>query len=173
MRIRLLHVMIALVVVLAFTCAAMAQEAAKVEAPKHTFVGVKACTMCHKKDGIADSYAATVHATAWDKLTEADKKNEALKPFYTTGTTATGELLPNVQCEACHGAGSDYKKMSVMKDKAAAIAAGLVMPDAKVCANCHNEKAPGKLGATAKDFSFEKAKAKGVHAKAVKATATE
>ncbi len=107
-----------------------------------------------------------------DKLAEADKKNEALIPFYTTGTTAEGELLTGVQCEACHGAGSDYKKMTVMKDKAAAIAAGLVMPDAKVCAKCHNDKAPGKLGATAKDFDFAKAKVAGVHAKAIKATTT-
>jgi hypothetical protein len=173
MRVRLLHMMIALAVVLAFTCAAMAQDAAKPEAPKHQFVGAKACKMCHKKDGITDSWAATVHAIAWDSLSAADKKNEALKPFYTTGTTAEGEVLTGIQCEACHGAGADYKKMSVMKDKAAAIAAGLVMPDAKVCANCHNEKAPGKLGATAKDFSFEKAKVKGVHAKAVKAPTTE
>jgi mono/diheme cytochrome c family protein len=129
--------------------------------------------MCHKKDGIADSWAATVHATAFDKLSDADKANPALKPFYTTGSTAAGELLTGIQCEACHGAGSDYKKMSVMKDKAAAIAAGLVMPDAKVCANCHNEKAPGKLGATAKDFDFAKMKEKGAHAAAVKAKATE
>jgi len=170
MKLRWSHVLITMAMVLAFTCALMAQDAAKAEAPKHAYVGVKSCKMCHKKDGIDSSWAATIHATAYDKLAEADKKNEALKPFYTTGTTAEGELLLNVQCEACHGAGSDYKKMTVMKDKAAAIAAGLVMPDAKVCAKCHNDKAPGKLGATAKDFDFAKAKAAGVHAKAVKAT---
>jgi nitrate/TMAO reductase-like tetraheme cytochrome c subunit len=173
MKVRLLNVLIALVVVLAFMGVAMAQDAAKPEAAKHQFVGVKACKTCHKKDGIADSWAATAHATAWDKLSDADKANEALKPFYTTGSTAEGELLTGIQCESCHGAGSDYKKMSVMKDKAAAVAAGMVVPDAKTCANCHNEKAPGKLGATAKDFDFAKMKEKGAHAAAVKATATE
>jgi len=170
MRIRWMHVTLILLAVLAFVGSTIAQEPAKTEAPKHQYVGVKSCKICHKKDGIFDSWSTTVHATFYDSLPEADKKNEAFKPFYTTGTTAEGELLTGVQCEACHGPGSDYKKKTVMENKEQAIAAGLIIPDAKVCARCHNDKAPGKLGATAKDFDFAKAKEKGVHAKAIKAT---
>jgi len=49
-----------------------------------------------------------------------------------------------VQCESCHGAGADYKTLSVMKDKEKAIANGLVIPtDLKTfCATCHNSQSP-------------------------------
>jgi len=173
MNVRLLQVILTVALALVFVGTGLAQEAVKAaNAAKadHTYVGVKQCKMCHKKDGIFESWSASKHATAWDSLSAENQKNEVYKPFYTTGVKDT-VLLTGVQCEACHGAGSDYKKKSVMENKEAAIAAGLVIPDAKVCAKCHNEKAPGKLAETAKDFDFAKMKEKGVHAKAVKAEA--
>jgi len=166
MRVHLIRMMLPVVLALVFVGTGLAQEAAK---PVHTYVSVKQCKLCHKKDGVFDSWSATKHATAWDSLSAENQKNEAYKPFYTTGSTPEGELLTGIQCEACHGPGSDYKKKTVMENKEAAIAAGLVIPDAKVCARCHNDKAPGKLGATAKDFDFIKMKEKGAHAKAIKA----
>jgi hypothetical protein len=42
-----------------------------------------------------------------------------------------------VQCEACHGAGADFKKMSIMKDLEAAKANGLVIPTQATCDGCH------------------------------------
>jgi len=42
-----------------------------------------------------------------------------------------------VQCEACHGAGSDYKKMSIMKDREKAVANGLEIPSQATCNGCH------------------------------------
>ncbi len=68
MKLRWSHVLITMAMVLAFTCALMAQEAAKTEAPKHQFVGEKGCKMCHKKDGIDSSWAATIHATAYRQI---------------------------------------------------------------------------------------------------------
>jgi len=47
-----------------------------------------------------------------------------------------------VSCESCHGPGSEYKKMSIMKDREKAIANGLIIPEEKVCLVCHNEKNP-------------------------------
>ena len=44
-----------------------------------------------------------------------------------------------IDCEGCHGPGSDYMKMSVMKDPAAAKAAGLIMPDKAACGKCHGK----------------------------------
>lgn len=44
-----------------------------------------------------------------------------------------------IDCEGCHGPGSDYMKMSVMKDPAAAKAAGLILPDKAACAKCHGK----------------------------------
>jgi hypothetical protein len=47
-----------------------------------------------------------------------------------------------VNCEACHGPGSDYKKMSTMKDHAQSVAAGLIDYKSeedikKQCLTCH------------------------------------
>jgi hypothetical protein len=61
-----------------------------------------------------------------------------------------------VQCESCHGAGSDYKKMSIMKDRAKAIENGLHDISAsdgtaeKLCVTCHNEESP-----TFEAFNFD------------------
>ena len=160
MRVRFLAIAVCFVMVASLVSLAGAEEA------KHEFIGAKKCSMCHKKSGLAESWEATAHATAWDKLTPEQQKDKAILPFYTTGTDAKGELLTGVQCEACHGAGSGYKSKTIMEDKEAAIAAGLLIPDAKTCAKCHNENAPTEaLKATAKDFDYEKMWAKGGHMK--------
>jgi len=70
-----------------------------------------------------------------------------------------------VQCESCHGAGSAYKSMATMKDKAKAMAAGLNMykDDAAIealCVTCHNDKSP-----THKAFNFKEMWPKIKHAK--------
>jgi YVTN family beta-propeller protein len=45
-----------------------------------------------------------------------------------------------VQCESCHGPGSEYANLATMKDRDAAMKAGLRLPDKTVCINCHVEK---------------------------------
>ncbi len=159
MRLKLLLSMVVVLSLVAF-CGVMADEAAEA---KHEFVGAKKCKMCHKKDGIHPSWETTAHATAYDALTDEEKASDDFKKYYTTGTTAKGALLTGVQCEACHGAGADYKKKKVMEDHEAAVAAGLLMPTKEVCLACHHDKAPSKVAAVAKDFDYEKAKAKGAH----------
>lgn len=42
-----------------------------------------------------------------------------------------------IDCEGCHGPGSDYKAMATMKDPAKAKAAGLIMPTKDACLKCH------------------------------------
>ena len=78
-------------------------------AAEHAAVGVAKCKMCHKVE--FDSWSKTKHATA----------------------------DPKAECETCHGNGGDYWKMSVMKDLAAAKAAGLIdKPEKASCtAKCH------------------------------------
>jgi len=76
-----------------------------------TRVGVDKCKVCHKVQHT--SWAASGHA----------------------------KRTPSLDCEGCHGPGSEYKALSVMKDPAKARAAGLVEPAAAFCARCH----PGKL----------------------------
>jgi len=53
--------------------------------------------------------------------------------------TAHAKRQPALECESCHGMGSEYKVMTVMKDAAKAKAAGLVNPEAKFCQTCHQQ----------------------------------
>ena len=57
-------------------------------------------------------------------------------------TANSFKIADGVQCEACHGAGSDYAKMHIMKDLEKAKAAGLIIPDEKTCLTCHNNEGP-------------------------------
>ncbi|MFH2037275.1 MAG: multiheme c-type cytochrome [Candidatus Zixiibacteriota bacterium] len=169
---RKLTVLVILMAVMAlFSGFAMAQDKAEAKtetkaAAKHEYVGADKCKMCHKKDGVHPSWETTKHAKAWDLLSEEEKKDKECVRCHSTGTTAEGELLVGVQCETCHGPGSDYKKMSTMKDRELAIAAGLLIPNEKTCLTCH-EGVPEKFRSKEK-FDFEKMKAKGVHAMPVK-----
>lgn len=42
-----------------------------------------------------------------------------------------------LDCEGCHGNGGDYWPASVMRDRAKAVAAGLVQPGVDRCRKCH------------------------------------
>ncbi len=52
----------------------------------------------------------------------------------------TKHAAAKVDCEECHGPGSNYKTMAIMKDPAKAKAAGLLMPAEKDCKACHEKK---------------------------------
>ncbi len=147
-----------------FVTLAVAQEEAEQE---YDYIGAKRCGLkpCHGvgNDSTYESWQETVHATAWDNLTEEQKAQEIFLQYYTTGTTAKGVLLEGVQCEACHGPGSGYQKLSVMKDREKSIAAGMWLPDSTTCISCHNADAPGRLGETAAEFDYEKMFDAGVH----------
>ncbi len=130
---------------------------------KHEYVGAKKCKICHKKDGTFPSWSESKHALAWDSLSAAEQKDEELLPYYTTGTTAKGDLLTGVQCEACHGPGADYKKKKVMQVRETSVKAGLEIPSEETCKKCHHAKAPAALAKIVKGFDFAKMVTKGVH----------
>lgn len=138
---------------------------------QNKYVGVKTCGMCHKteKQGKQlDIWQKSKHAEAYKTLTgtRADsiakvkglKKPAAASPECLTchviGFDVEASLLDKnfdykegVQCETCHGAGSSYKVITIMKDKAKAVAAGLkeYKDEAAIekhCRTCHNEKSP-------------------------------
>jgi len=161
----------ALSFVLTLTILGVAEEKKEAKV-KHEYVGVDKCKMCHKKDGVHPSWLETKHAKAWASLDEKAQKDEKCIGCHSTGTTADGELLTNVQCEACHGPGSDYKKMSVMKDKEQAIANGLIIPTEETCKKCHNENVPAEF--QPKDgYDFAKMMKTGIHAMPAKEEAKE
>jgi len=64
----------------------------------------------------------------------------------------TFDKTEGVQCETCHGPGSEYKKLSIMKDKEKAAENGLIIHTEKelFCIKCHNTESPTFTG-----FSYE------------------
>jgi hypothetical protein len=100
----------------------------------HEFVGDAKCKMCHKQQHA--SWLETTHAKATESAMASTDR--AFEPSC-LGCHATNadEALPGVQCEACHGAGADFKKMSIMKDREKAVANGLVIPSQETCNKCH------------------------------------
>ena len=107
----------------AFALTIMVLVSASAQAGDHEFVGADKCKMCHKVQYA--SWEATTHAKSTEQAkgaTDLEYTPDCLKCHATNAS----EELPGVQCEACHGAGGDYKKMSIMKDRDAAIANGLI-----------------------------------------------
>ncbi|HSN14482.1 MAG TPA: hypothetical protein VLT61_07600 [Anaeromyxobacteraceae bacterium] len=49
--------------------------------------------------------------------------------------SASPHAAKGLDCEGCHGGGADF--MKVMRDRTAAIAAGLVLPKKDFCKKCH------------------------------------
>ncbi len=127
------------------------------------YVGSAKCKMCHKgekKGNVYEKWEASAHSKAFARLKKGgnDKKAECL-PCHVTGFgkgykvgDANAANFEGVGCETCHGAGSDYKAMSVMKDKKEAIAKGLLIPNEATCKTCHNAKSP-----TFKGFNYAEA----------------
>ncbi len=139
----------------------------------YSYVGVKKCKTCHKTSKIGNQFGIWqngVHAKAFEVLksakavevakakgiADATKDPNCLKCHVTGhGATAAATLTQEegISCEACHGPGSAYKKMSVMKDIAAGKVKGadfgMVADMEKQCVSCHNEESP-----TYKKFVF-------------------
>jgi len=118
-----------------------------------SYIGVAKCKLCHKVE--FTSWEGTAHARGFDRLKPEEQTDPKCLECHATGMSAE---MPGVECEACHGPGSDYKSLTVMKDPAAALAAGLILPDAKACERCHTG-APHDQ----KPFDFETAQAGGIH----------
>jgi len=167
---------IVVLVLIAFSALLVVPGLAEVKTA-NKYVGVKACSMCHKADAKGNQFkiwSESKHAKAFTALTSDAAAKIAKEKGLKKPASESPECLDchsgkvdaklaeksfdpkdGVQCEACHGAGSAYKSMSVMKDKAKAIAAGLTefkdeAAIEKYCKTCHNEKSP-----TFKEFKFK------------------
>ncbi len=134
------------------------------------YVGTKTCGMCHKSEKQGQQlkiWSESKHAQAYKALLtpEADAismkkggKKAAENPECLKCHVGEKALVESafkedgVQCETCHGAGSEYKAMAVMKNKAESIKKGLIEHKdvAKFCVTCHNSESP-----TFKGFKFE------------------
>lgn len=160
-----------------------------INAQDFKYVGSKTCGMCHKKDNDGNQlkvWEESAHSKAFETL----KSDEAAAVMKKLGLTTkayetdkclschtTGHGKPatafdkkfkaedGVQCESCHGPGSEYKSMKVMKNKDDAVAKGLIIyaNDEAIkaqCVTCHNSESP-----TFKEFKFAEMYAKIKHNK--------
>ena len=131
---------------------------------KPVYVGVRVCAGCHSGARIGNQYSKWLHSKhsqAYAVLAKPEalemSKLSGLRMLpeeaaiclgcHATGWNAeewqkdeTFRIEDGVQCEGCHGAGSEYASLEVMKDPPAAMKAGLQMPGEDYCINCHIEK---------------------------------
>ncbi|MFH1277075.1 MAG: cytochrome c family protein [Candidatus Eisenbacteria bacterium] len=160
-----------------------------------TYTGAAKCKTCHstaKSGGQYKLWEASLHAGAFKTLqTEAANKIAQEKGIkvpaaeapeclgcHVTAHGAAAEVRgavtneEGVGCESCHGPGSEYFKMSVMKQLYAGeiegATVGLTEANEALCVTCHNEKSP-----TFKGFKFDEYAAKIAHPIPAAAPATE
>ena len=129
-----------------------------------SYVGATKCKMCHKgeKKGLVwEKWEKGPHAKAFETLKAKgnEKKPECLTCHVTAFNSggykvgdANSATFEGVGCESCHGPGSVYKKMSVMKDKKKSMENGLIQPTEEMCKTCHNKKSPDFKGFNYKEY---------------------
>jgi hypothetical protein len=126
-------------------------EAKPATSPEH-YLGDQVCIRCHPSQG--EQWKTTAHSLAWQTLVDAKKDADPecigchVVGFRQAGgfqSAATTPQLANVQCENCHGMGTQHD----------AFGAGRPVSPA-TCMTCHNQaRDPG--------FDFEKKVALIVH----------
>jgi len=155
-----------------------------ISAQDHSYVGTKTCGTCHKseKQGSQLSiWQGSKHSQAYLTLQTEKADNIAKEKGFKSKAVETPECLKchasgynvddslkgdkfkvedGVQCETCHGPGSDYKSKKVMENKEESIKNGLMIYDKieDFCIGCHNAESP-----TLVDFNFEESWAKIKH----------
>jgi hypothetical protein len=146
---------------------------------KFKYIGASKCTPCHmapNKGASGKIWKASKHANAFATLatpaaleiakkkgiTDPQKDQACLKCHDTAAGVPASELDitfkpgEGVGCEVCHGPGSGYKTMPVMKEitagKTKGETVGLMKGDEKLCVKCHNAESP-----TFKSFNYAEA----------------
>lgn len=154
-----------------------------------SYVGAEKCGMCHRSDKQGRQLSIwkdSPHARAFKTLqtqkaediakargfkTRAAETTECLRCHQTAYDAKAAQLdakfdkTQGVQCESCHGAGSEYQPYKVMKNRQDAVSKGLTVYNDKkqYCTSCHNSQSP-----TFKGFNFDKYWASVQHYKAAK-----
>ncbi len=145
------------------------------------YVGEKVCRECHHQAGERNQFNLwrfTKHALAYATLSMPEAKEIAelsgidVDPHesliclgcHTTAYNVEAWELDEsfhaedgVQCELCHGPGSEYADARIMRDSELAIQAGLLMPEERDCMVCHKEKNSHIAVLNVNDFIYESA----------------
>jgi len=107
--------------------------------PSQTYVGWNTCTPCHSD--ITDSWQNTRHAKAIESLKKTKQEGlPACVKCHVTGYEKDGGFIDNeltpemagVQCEVCHGPGSEHVSTPSTTNT-------VKEPGAALCRQCHTE----------------------------------
>ncbi len=150
-----------LAVLLPVGFAAVAAFGAESAQRQPVYVGVRACAACHDGAGMGHQcslWMRSKHARAYAVLAKPESQTivelsgiprAPQESPMCLGCHATGAhaeewekdegffVEDGVQCEQCHGPGSEYMDQSVMVNPEKAMAAGLKMPTETDCMVCH------------------------------------
>ena len=143
----------------------IAPATASAQARRPVYVGARVCAQCHEGHAAGNQHSKwllSAHAKAWATLATPEAKVMArlsglpgepgqapicLGCHATASDTEAWERDPTfriedgVQCEGCHGPGSEYITPEVMRDPVKARQAGLRRFTKRDCAVCHYAKA--------------------------------
>ena len=143
------------------------------------YLGAEACGKCHDGPQMGHQFSKwrlTPHAKAYAALSMPEAKEitklsgiteEPHKAKMCLGCHATaseeedwqrGEefhLEDGLQCEACHGPGSEYATEEIMKDKSRAMANGLRIYTRENCMICHRAKGSHEAVLKRKPFNLD------------------
>ena len=133
--------------------------------PRPVYIGAKECAKCHEGGALGNQYSSwlhTAHSESYKQLAQPAAKrivrrsglreDDPQQSPICLGCHATAadaepwqkddsfRLEDGVQCEGCHGPGSEYASEAVMRDPVAAMRAGLIIPTEQDCMRCHIEK---------------------------------
>ncbi len=152
-----------------------------VKAAERVYIGEIVCRECHHMAGHRDQFnpwRLSPHANAYAALGMKEAKEIArlsgidVEPYESPiclgcHTTAfdvedwekdqTFHHEDGVQCELCHGPGSEYMPAEIMQNKMKAMEAGLMMPDEESCMMCHKEKGSHIAVIKVKKFDYQEA----------------
>lgn len=155
--------------------------AAPARARQPVYVGSQVCAECHEGPGMGNQFSTWLHskhASAYASLAAPEARQiarwsgittEPQESVYCLGCHSTAaEAEPweldytffskgGVQCEKCHGAGSEYADAAIMTNRAAAMRAGLHIPTKEECLNCHIEKGSHRIVLGPTTFDLEAA----------------
>lgn len=155
------------------------------------YIGATKCgSVCHKGESNGSQYEiwqGSKHSKAYQTLLTPEADKISKDKGFTTAAAETPECVKchvlgkelneseftetfdktlGVQCETCHGPGSEYKPIPVMKDKELSKQKGLIIhkdDKQEFCTSCHNAESP-----TFKGFDLETEWAKIKHLRPVK-----
>jgi YVTN family beta-propeller protein len=152
------------------------------------YIGIEGCSSCHADVALGDQFShwrlgghARAHASlalpeSWQiaqlsGIPEEPQEARMCLSCHSTGAETedwerldTFHLEDGLQCEACHGPGSEYATREVMMDRERAMALGLKMPDRnESCRICHRVKGSHEAVLHQPPFDLERAWARIAH----------